>query len=278
MKWIKTFESFTEDSDEDLFINYLEYVTDEHDLFKIKDSRFLRQGYLSITSDNFEEGYFYSAIGPIDKESKNINLNKSSFYVTIIKRSYEDYPEAMSRHLGFGILSDKGEYFFKTEYPKLYSDLENYKAQMSKLHSRDQFEFKDSMITYLIRGREFKFYQIDIRFALRRLKEKETPHYRTKQMLKQLTFNDEEKRKLKEIGYDLDESIKVKNITSEDVRKTIKGGGRVFATIIKDFPNNDPKEPLTPVSIDDDGLVTVEYDGKEYEVDLENIEKIDIPG
>lgn len=74
------------------------------------------------------------------------------------------------------------------------------------------------------------------------------------------------------------ESFKVKNITSEDVIKTIKGGGRVFATIIKDFPNNDPKEPLTPVSIDDDGLVTVEHDGKEYEVDLENIEKIDIPG
>jgi len=74
------------------------------------------------------------------------------------------------------------------------------------------------------------------------------------------------------------ESFKVKNITSEDVIKTIKGGGRVFATIIKDFPGNDPKDPLTPVSIDDDGLVTVEHDGKEYEVDLENVEKIDIPG
>jgi len=73
------------------------------------------------------------------------------------------------------------------------------------------------------------------------------------------------------------ESLKVKNITSEDVIKSIKGGGRVFATIIKNFPENDPKEPLTPVSIDDDGLVTVQYDGKEYEVDLKNIEKIDIP-
>ena len=270
MKWIKTFESFNEDSDEDLFINYLQYVTDDNNLFEIKDTRFLSQGYLFITSDNFEEGYFYRATGPIDRESKYITTNRSSFCVTILKRSYEDYPEAMS--------SDKGEYFFKSEYPKLYSDLENYKAQMRKLHSREQFEFEDSMITYLISGREFKFYQIKISFKLRRLKEKETPHYRTKQMLKQLTFNDEEKRKLKEIGYELDESIKVKNITSEDVIKTIKGGGRVFATIIKDYPNNDPKEPLTPVSIDDDGLVTVEYDGKEYEVDLENIEKIDIPG
>lgn len=74
------------------------------------------------------------------------------------------------------------------------------------------------------------------------------------------------------------ESFKVKNITSEDVRKTIKGGGKVFVTIIKNFPNNNPEEALTPVSIDDDGLVTVEWEGKEYEVDLRNIEKIDIPG
>jgi len=73
------------------------------------------------------------------------------------------------------------------------------------------------------------------------------------------------------------ESVKVKNITEEDVISCIKGGGKVFATIIKNFPKNDPKEPLTPVSIDGDGLVTVQYDGKEYEVDIKNIEKIGIP-
>jgi len=270
MKFIKTFENFNEDSDEDLFINYLQYVTDDHDLFEIKDSRFLRQGYLFITSDNFQEGYFYRSRVPIDRESKYNTTNRSSFYVTIIKKSYEDYPDAMS--------SDKGEYFFKTEYPKLYSDLENYKAQMRKLHNRNQFEFRDYMTTYLISGREFKFYQIEIEFELRRLKVEETPDYQVKRMLKQLTFNDEEKIKLKEIGYDLDESIKIKNITHDDVIKTIKGGGKVFVTIIKNFPNNDPEEALTPISIDDDGLVTVEWEGKEYEVDLDNIEKIDIPG
>jgi len=73
------------------------------------------------------------------------------------------------------------------------------------------------------------------------------------------------------------ENFKIKNITHDDVINCIKGGGRVFATIIKDFPDNDPKDYLVPVSIDDDGLVTVEWKGKEYEVDLENIEKIDIP-
>jgi hypothetical protein len=76
MKWIKTFESFNEDSDEDLFINHLHYVTDDHNLFEIKDSRFLTKGSLFITSDNFEEGYFYRSTGPIDKESNNINLNR----------------------------------------------------------------------------------------------------------------------------------------------------------------------------------------------------------
>lgn len=73
------------------------------------------------------------------------------------------------------------------------------------------------------------------------------------------------------------ERFKVKNITSDDVVEAIKNGRRIYATIIKNFPDNDPEEPLVPVSIDDDGLVTVQFRGKEYEVDLEDIEKIDIP-
>jgi hypothetical protein len=36
-----------------------------------------------------------------------------------------------------------------------------------------------------------------------------------------------------------------------------------------------PEEPLTPVSIDEDGLVTVQYDNKQYEVSLKNIESIE---
>jgi hypothetical protein len=268
MKWIKTFESFKDEIDEDVFINNLITLCDDHSLFKINDNRFLRQGYLFITSDNFQEGYFYQSSGPLI--FKDYNDKKSKFYVTIIKRSYKDYPESMS--------SDKGEFFFKREYPDLHKDLENYKYQMSKIHDRNEFEYRDYTTTYLISGREFRFYQIKISFEIRRLEYEETPDYQVKRMLKQLNLNDEEKKRLKEIGYNLDESIKVKNITEEDVIKTIKGGGKVFATIIKDFPGNDPKEPLTPVSIDDDGLVTVSYDGKEYEVDIKNIEKIDIPG
>lgn len=64
-------------------------------------------------------------------------------------------------------------------------------------------------------------------------------------------------------------------ITTDDVIKCIQASGVIYATIIKEFPDNDPKEPLRPVSIDDDGLVTVEYDGNEYEVSLKNIESIE---
>lgn len=71
------------------------------------------------------------------------------------------------------------------------------------------------------------------------------------------------------------ENLKVKNITKEDIIQCIKSNGKVFATIIKNFPENDPELALRPVSIDDDGLVTVDFEGKEYEVELRNIEKCD---
>jgi (p)ppGpp synthase/HD superfamily hydrolase len=71
------------------------------------------------------------------------------------------------------------------------------------------------------------------------------------------------------------EVFKQKNITIEDIIKCIDNGGVIFADIVKDYPDNKPEEPLTPVSIDDDGLVTVDIDGETYEVDLQDINKID---
>lgn len=64
-------------------------------------------------------------------------------------------------------------------------------------------------------------------------------------------------------------------ITIDDIIKCIKERGVIYATIIKEFPENDPKDPITPVDIDEDGLITVKIDGKEYYVDLENVEKIE---
>jgi hypothetical protein len=64
-------------------------------------------------------------------------------------------------------------------------------------------------------------------------------------------------------------------ITIDDIINCIKERGVIYATIIKEFPENDPKDPITPVDIDEDGLITVEIEGKEYYVDLENVEKIE---
>jgi hypothetical protein len=64
-------------------------------------------------------------------------------------------------------------------------------------------------------------------------------------------------------------------ISPDDIRKCIQSGGVIYATIIKEFADNDPKKALKPVSIDDDGLVTIEYDGNEYEVSLKNIDSIE---
>lgn len=71
------------------------------------------------------------------------------------------------------------------------------------------------------------------------------------------------------------EDFKVKNITIDDVILCIKKGGSIRATIVKDLPDNDPDESYKPVSVDEQGLVTIVYDGKEYEIDLKDVEKIE---
>lgn len=72
------------------------------------------------------------------------------------------------------------------------------------------------------------------------------------------------------------EKFKFKNFTVEDIINCIKDGGFIYATIIKNLPGNNPNNPLNPVSIDNDGLITVEVDGSEYEVDLEDVDKIEL--
>lgn len=71
------------------------------------------------------------------------------------------------------------------------------------------------------------------------------------------------------------EDFKVNNFTIEDIIKCIKDNGVIYATIVKDLPDNDPKEPLRAVSVDDDGLITIEFDGNEYQVDIKDVEKIE---
>jgi hypothetical protein len=65
-------------------------------------------------------------------------------------------------------------------------------------------------------------------------------------------------------------------ITQDDIINCIKNNGVIYATIVHDFPDNNPEEPLKPVDIDEDGLITVEIDSKEYTVDLNDVEKIEM--
>lgn len=64
-------------------------------------------------------------------------------------------------------------------------------------------------------------------------------------------------------------------IKEYDIRKCITHGGVIYADIIHDFPNNDEKEPLSPVDIDSDGDITVQIDQKLYIVNLKDVKRIE---
>ena len=65
-------------------------------------------------------------------------------------------------------------------------------------------------------------------------------------------------------------------LKQEDVIRCIEKGGQLFATIVQEIPDNDPKEPLKAVDIDEDGLITVEQGAKIGYVKLEDVEKIEL--
>lgn len=62
--------------------------------------------------------------------------------------------------------------------------------------------------------------------------------------------------------------------THDDIIKCIKQKKPIFASIVKDFPENDPESPLEVVSIDDNGLITILLDNNIYYVELKNVEKL----
>jgi hypothetical protein len=65
-------------------------------------------------------------------------------------------------------------------------------------------------------------------------------------------------------------------LKQEDIIKCIEKGGIMYATIVQEIPDNDPKEPLKAVDIDQDGLITVEQNNKIGYVKIEDVEKIEI--
>jgi len=61
-------------------------------------------------------------------------------------------------------------------------------------------------------------------------------------------------------------------ISEESIRKCIKMGKTIDVEIVQGKKGK-PDEPLRPVSIED-GIVTVEIDGELYEVELDDVKKI----
>ena len=73
------------------------------------------------------------------------------------------------------------------------------------------------------------------------------------------------------------EDFKQNNIEGDLLKQDdIIKGGIIWATIVQEIPDNDPKEPLKAVDIDEDGLITVEQDNKIGYVKLEDVEKIEL--
>ena len=71
------------------------------------------------------------------------------------------------------------------------------------------------------------------------------------------------------------EDFEDSKVSIEDVINCIENGGSIYARIVKEYPNNDPENPIKPVNIDEDGSITVEIDGNHYEVELKDVDRID---
>jgi hypothetical protein len=76
------------------------------------------------------------------------------------------------------------------------------------------------------------------------------------------------------------EDFKVNNkgsglITKDDIIECIKSGGVIFSNTVMNYPDNDPESAIVPLSIDEDGLISVDIDGDIYSVDIKNVEKVE---
>lgn len=74
------------------------------------------------------------------------------------------------------------------------------------------------------------------------------------------------------------EDFKMKNITADDIVRCIDQGGVIYATVVRGLPGNDPDMPMLPVSVDEEGVVTVFVDGAYREVALDNVDRIEWSG
>jgi hypothetical protein len=75
------------------------------------------------------------------------------------------------------------------------------------------------------------------------------------------------------------ENFEEGKVNTELILKCIKNGGTIFAYPVSNLIDNDEDNPkeLKPTDFDEKtGKVTVEFDNKEYEVDLSKVKKVNL--
>lgn len=70
------------------------------------------------------------------------------------------------------------------------------------------------------------------------------------------------------------EDYKVKGITINDIIQCIENDGVIYCDIIHDYPNHDKDDKLKPISVDNN-TVSVIIDGINYDINIEDITKIE---
>lgn len=76
------------------------------------------------------------------------------------------------------------------------------------------------------------------------------------------------------------EDFKVNNLSSdliksEDIRKCALKGGKVFSTIIEDYPGNNPDKGYQIKDIDEFDKITINVNGHFKTIDLKDVDRIE---
>lgn len=60
----------------------------------------------------------------------------------------------------------------------------------------------------------------------------------------------------------------------DDIVDLIETGGLIRVKNIKNLPNHDESNPVKPISVDNDGLITISTDSGNFEVEMDNVIEI----
>ena len=64
-------------------------------------------------------------------------------------------------------------------------------------------------------------------------------------------------------------------IDIDDIIECIKSNGLLYTNIVKNNTEHNSDDPVRPLSVDNQGLITVDIEGKQYYTDIEDVIKID---